>query len=275
MGKSKAPKMQPVTTQVPAAGQSYADFITQYAEKAPQRAVVERSDAALERELAALEAQSDIGLSQQYAPQWQALGQKMDTQQRQQDVADLAAFTPQLRQALGGEAGARMYDTLGRQLEQELAMGSQLDAQTRREIEQSVRAAQSARGLTRGTGAVAAEATVKGTRAQALKQSRQQAAMQFLNTSGTFGTNPFAVMTRSQSPQQATASAQAPGFAGFSQMAMPGMQGNMQAAQANIANQWNVNQANYANKMFAYQNKSNQVRAWDPTNGAVSGLFGY
>lgn len=82
--------------------------------------------------------------------------------------------------AVEGDTAAAMRDALAKQINGDLSAGSGLTPEMSREIEQSVRAAQQARGTTGGNAAIFQEAFTKGSRGEALKTARKSAASDFL-----------------------------------------------------------------------------------------------
>lgn len=89
----------------------------------------------------------------------------------------------QIMGQLGEERDTTMARTLQQQIQDELEAGGTLDDQTRREVEQSVRRGQTARGNTMGNAAQFEEAMQVGTAAENRRNQRQGKALQFL-TSG-------------------------------------------------------------------------------------------
>jgi len=139
-----------------------------------------------------------IELERELGPEWSAL----QGEQRRREAEQAAAIAPALRSAEDAQTAA-IRAQLGQQIEQELAAGASLDPDLQRELEQSIRGAQSARGMTRGAGPANAEALVKGEAALNLRRQRQQAANQFLHTQAATTVNPLSFVTGRQGQTQA------------------------------------------------------------------------
>jgi hypothetical protein len=97
-------------------------------------------------------------------------------------------LTPELlqtyltREATLDPAAAAGRAALESQIYGDVALGAQLDPATLREIQQQVRAAEAARGNVRGVAPAALEAMTTGQAGLALRQQRQQAALQYLQS---------------------------------------------------------------------------------------------
>ncbi len=153
------------------------------------------------------------------------------------NVNDLApAFNEAVRRA--DPASARVRDELSNQISSELGEGTNLDPQLRREVQQSVRQAQTARGNSRGSSNVAAEAFTLGARGQALRRQRQQAASSFLNLQSQ--TNPSAMNFLTNRGGVTTAQANVPGPTGGANM---GQLFNAAQQSSNLQSQLNYNSA--------------------------------
>src|SRR5207237_5020361 len=95
------------------------------------------------------------------------------------------------------------YNQLGQQVRGDLARGTQLTPEFSRQLQQSVRAGQSARGNVLGNDAVSAEALYQGQRAQQLYQQRVGNVQNFtaLPSPGTTAYQAGAQLYGMQSPQ--------------------------------------------------------------------------
>jgi len=184
-----------------------------YLKALPKKRQAELADVDTQIQLAARLAPQLLELQQEYAPQYnrqmleleRELGPQWSEVQRaarERELADAAALAPLLASAEDPQT-ARLRAQLGQQLEQELTAGAALDPELRREVEQSIRSAQSARGMSRGAGPANAEALFAGQAALQLRQQRQAAADQFLKTQAATTVNPLSFVTGRQQTQQA------------------------------------------------------------------------
>ncbi len=257
MGKNSAKSPPPA----PTAGENYESWIKAYSQYAPERQQAEMGDLATEIALAQKATPAMLALSQQYSPLFnqqaidlekQFAGQYNDLAQQQRiaEIQQAAAISPLLRQ-IEDPTQASIRAMLGKQIETDLAAGSGLTADMQREIEQAVRAGQSARGMTRGNAAVTAEAFSKGSAGQQLAQQRRQAAQQFLQTQATTQTDPLQFVTgRQQTKLTQQMQPQTPQIAGVSSLTPQAMAMNNQAGLQNQMVQYNYNQANQGGGLF-------------------------
>jgi len=202
MGKSKkvkAPTLPTVGEDIKSAIQAYSDTSGQRANLALQDALAQMNISrqvapealALNREYLPQYNQMLMDLERELAPQWSALKAE-DATRRAKSVSELA---PLIRGSADTPEMAAMRAQLGQQIMGELAAGMGLDPEMKRELEQSIRAAQSARGVVRGTAPVAAEALVKGSAAANLRSARQQAAQNFLTFQQRSTPDPWAILS--------------------------------------------------------------------------------
>lgn len=114
------------------------------------------------------------------APAMSRANQAGATIGREGDVADLERYGQRAVSAIQGSNPQQrdLMAELNRQAMGELQQGATLDPSLRRQVQQSVRAGQSARGMGLGTNDVASEALFSGLRAEQLRQSRRQFAQQ-------------------------------------------------------------------------------------------------
>lgn len=89
---------------------------------------------------------------------------------------------------------AQVRDLLFTQIIDELKNPTAIDPSLRREIEQQIRGAQSARGTSFGNSAVSSEALGVGQFAENVRRNRQQAAQQILDTNAATNNNPLGVL---------------------------------------------------------------------------------
>lgn len=97
-----------------------------------------------------------------------------------QAIASSGQVQADYGRAVEGDQAAATRELLAKQIYGDLQAGSSLTPEMSREIEQSVRAAQQARGTTGGNSAIFQEAFAKGSRGEALKTQRKNAASDFL-----------------------------------------------------------------------------------------------
>jgi hypothetical protein len=100
----------------------------------------------------------------------------------------------------------------------DVALGAQLDPATLREIQQQVRAAETARGNVRGVAPAALEAMTTGQAGLALRQQRQQAALQYLQSGQSASERARALFSQEQTYLQ-NVRQQALGYLGSGQTA--------------------------------------------------------
>lgn len=240
MGKSSS---SPSPPKQPDAGENYESWIKSYSQYAGQRRKAELGDVETQLQIANKLAPAMLELQREYTPEMVRLERQLspmiyDLQQsqRQREIQDVAELAPLLRQAVEDPQSYAIRQALGQQIEGELSRGASLDPGLAREIEQGIRAGQTARGMSRGTGAVSAEALMKGTQAEQLRRNRQNQAMAFLQNQATTQIDPWTAITGRQGVRQALSygsPAMPQGYQGVGQMAPMAMQQNAQAAQMN------------------------------------------
>ena len=156
------------------------------------------------RRLAPALANVNLDFESQFGPALRAQASEAQRQTRAGDIYNVASLSPGIRQAeaIADPMSAQIRNTLGQQTISELNAGASLDPGLRREVEQAIRGAQTARGITRGSAPVAAEAFSIGSRGEQLRRNRQQAASNFLGLQQSTQVNPFAFVA-GQPVQQA------------------------------------------------------------------------
>lgn len=212
-------------------GKAYYQMLDAYNKSQGMRQSAELADVSTQQKIAEAQAPGILSLLQKYTPQYQDVESAAQARQAQSNLDLLRQYGDQLKTAASDPQTEAIRQLLGSQIQEELGYGANLDPALAREIEQGVRAGQSARGMTRGAAPVSAEALMKGTQAQALRQQRQQAATQFLNTQATTQFNPWMALTGKQATLQ---SFLPQNYVGVGQMA-PGM--TQQQAQMNFQKQ--------------------------------------
>lgn len=203
MGGSKS---SPAPPPPEPAGQTYGEFMSDYAAAAGQRQQAELGDVQTQLKVAAQTIPGLLALQQQYGPEIArqalqsdlAVADEVSAAQRkavERDLANVNALSPALRAAVIDPQQAAIQAALGKQIEEELNMGATLDPSLRREVEQGVRAGQTARGMSRGQGAVSGEALFKGMQAEQLRRNRQQAADSFIKTTAATSPDVWSAIT--------------------------------------------------------------------------------
>ncbi len=113
-------------------------------------------------------AQPQLNLESYYRPQFAGLERGI----YDKSIGDFSAATPGYQAAMD-PANAALYGELNQQALSELQMGAQLDPSLRREVQQSVRGGQAARGVGFGPSDIYTEAMQTGSAAQALRNQRR------------------------------------------------------------------------------------------------------
>lgn len=189
-----------------------------------------------------------IDLERQMAPEYSAL----QGEQFGRDIEMTNKFAPSLRAAVEDPRTTAIRTALSSAIMGDLSLGSSLSPDMQREIEQSIRSGQSARGMIRGNAPVAAEAFAKGSAGQALKTQRQKAASDFLTQSASLDIDPFKALTGRESYRSSTPySANIQGQSGVQGIGQTGMQLTQQQAaweELNRMLQFNQDAVNQANK---------------------------
>ena len=132
-------------------------------------------------------------------------------------------------------SGAAARQALGDQISSNLALGSQLDPQTAREVEQGTRAGQAARGNVYGTPQMVQEAMTRGQAGLALQNQRQQAALSYLQSGQTMGDVGMNLYNTQQQNLRANQGA-ALGYLGSGQTPFQAGTSYLNAAEADAAN---------------------------------------
>jgi len=132
--------------------------------------------------------------------------------QRTGDIADVSRLAGPARAALRSAQpeAASLLDLLTAQSTQEVKAGSGMDPGMQREVEQSVRSAQGARGFGYGNNDVTQEVVTRGSAGQALLRQRQAQAARVLGLNQGFYGDPFqAIIGRSSGVNAGAATATA------------------------------------------------------------------
>lgn len=280
MGKGSSGSTRAPDT--PTSGENYASWIQAYNQYAPERQQTELGDLATQMEIARRAAPELMALEQQYAPQYNQMQYDIEAQmapqyyalqqaQRERQVADIAALSPSLRTAMSDPQTEAIRQQLGNAVQEQLSYGANLDPSLAREVEQGVRAGQSARGMIRGNAPVSQEALMKGIQAEQLRQNRQNAASQFLQTQAATQFDPWTALTGINPTRQATGY-QAPSgqFAGFSDTFNNMMDMTNQNSQLQSQLSYNAQQANNANSGGMFGNNTTARIAAAPFTAGLS-----
>ena len=125
----------------------------------------------------------DLELAQRFQPQFQTLQQQLRGEDIAAQLADVERLAPQLeeiRRAAESPGVTALRENLQQQLLTELEAGEALTPEQRRNVEQSVRSAQVARGLGRGQGSANREAVARALEGRRVAQERRAQAAGFL-----------------------------------------------------------------------------------------------
>jgi hypothetical protein len=171
-GQAMAAGLTPADlTEFQKAGQNPSQIMARYGEVAPEtRALQERQ--AIDPATEALRQQ----LGQSYASTLTTGAPK---------ASDVQSYLDLYRQIDPTDYAARQK--LGQDISAQEALGSQLDAQTAREVAQGVRAGQAARGNVYGTPQLVAEAMTRGSKGLELQRQRQQDLQSYLGSGQSIG----------------------------------------------------------------------------------------
>lgn len=252
MGSSKVP----TPPAAPSAGENYESWIKAYSKYGKERLAAEKQDADLQMAIAREQIPQILALSKEYGPEYNQQQIDLEKQMQPQMLAlanqtmagkiqNAASLAPSLRAMADDPYSAAIRAQLGQQISGDLSKGGALTPDMQREIEQSIRAGQSARGMAQGGSAVAAEAFAKGSAGQALLRQRQAAATQFLQTQAQTQIDPWAAYTgQGTTRTSANFQAQLPTINGAGSLAPQAMAMNNAAALQNQQLAYNAQQAN-------------------------------
>lgn len=216
MGKSKAPKA-PV---IPTAGESLESVINTLVERLPE--IQELLTADVLQNLSTLTqfapAFTTAALAQEaeFGPITRATQAEAQRQTLAGQLFNIGALTPGIRQAeaFAAPGTEATRGLLERQVFGDLAAGGELGAPLQRELQQQVRAAQAARGISFGAAPISEEALFLGSRSQQLKTQRQQAASNLIRLNVSTQISPFQFATGGAGQQAQLPSIPTQGAAG-------------------------------------------------------------
>ena len=135
-----------------------------------------------------------------------------------------------------------LLDALNQQAQEELGAGASLPPALAREIEQSIRGSQAARGMGYGMADVGQESLIKGLQAEQLQRRRQQFAQNVVGVNAATATDPFLAILGRPGVQVG----QAAGITGQGMGFNPGQAFNPESAYAGSLFANNYNAANNA-----------------------------
>lgn len=193
-------KDAPSPPSIPSAGENLASTIELLLERGPEIRGLGFLDVLANLEtlaqLAPAQAGVQLGFESEFGPQFRAAETQAGLETLMGQLSNVATISPLLQaaQQAAGPTTEAVRGTLGSQILTELQAGAGLDPGLRGEIEQAVRSAQTARGISFGAAPVAAEAFTLGSAGQQLRRQRQQAATQFLNTQASTQVSPFSLV---------------------------------------------------------------------------------
>lgn len=130
---------------------------------------------------------------------------RQNTQQRAGDIADVERLGPDARRAIAAASpeSARLLSLLQADAQEGLELGATLDPSLRREVAQSVRAGQAARGMGKGPVDLYTEALETGSAAEALRATRRANAGTTIGLDQQLYGNMFQNILNRSNPQQA------------------------------------------------------------------------
>lgn len=181
--------LSPKAPRVPSASENLEGSITALLENQDALREMERSNQLWEldqlNEIAPQVAELAMAFENAYGSQMRDAELAATRQTRAGDLATMEALGPQWETALQASdpTSYGMRQELASQIMGDLSMGGDLTGSQLRDVEQSVRRGQTARGITRGAAPVTSEAVERINRSQAMKAQRQAAADAFLRTS--------------------------------------------------------------------------------------------
>jgi hypothetical protein len=166
-------------------------------------AEIEPRWAALDRQSLMSEAKTQEALyTDIYGPLSRQQAALSNTAQRGADIQDVLNLGPEATRAFrqANPEQAALLDELNRQAQSELGMGATLDPSLLRQVQQSVRAGQAARGQGLGPSDIYTEAMTTGQAGQNLRNQRRGFATQMVGLNAQTTTDPFmAVLGRPSS----------------------------------------------------------------------------
>lgn len=190
------PPGAPSAPDIPTPGESLQNVLNVLAQQLPEIQAIQRSDVlqnlALQAEIGPSQIVSQLGQQAQFGPAAAAIQSENQRQQALNQLFNVAQLSPGLRatQFAADPLTEATRQQLGGDVLTQLQSGLGLDPALRREAEQNIRSAQTARGISFGAAPVAAESLFVGQLAEQLRRQRQQAAENLIRLN--VGTQPSA-----------------------------------------------------------------------------------
>lgn len=241
---------------VPTAGENVSSAISATLENQQALRDMDRSnqlfDIATLEEVAPQFTQLLLDFEDMYGSDVRASQANATAEERGNELANIMALAPSFQDAVSAAAdpeSERMRNLLAQQIFGDLSAGAGMTPELTREVQQGVRQGQTARGMTRGTAPIAEEAFARGSRGLQLKQMRQKAAQDFMQTTAATRPDAFQFITgRGAGPIASPSLAPQTGTNVFNQ-AM-GMAQDSGMAQANAKGQASSQNAAMFNKLL-------------------------
>ncbi|WP_428412005.1 hypothetical protein [Pararhizobium sp.] len=195
--------------EVPTAGENFRDAIEAFIENQEDLRRIEFLDRVNEleqtRRLGPAFANLALNFEREFGGPVRALESEAVRQTRAGDIFNVGSLSPALRQAQAiADPGSEVIRrNLESDITSQLAAGASLDPELEREFQQDVRRGQSARGNLFGPAAVASEAAFLASQREQFRQSRQQAAANFLQLQAATQLDPFTFITGRSGVRQA------------------------------------------------------------------------
>jgi hypothetical protein len=193
------------------------------------------------------EAALSYDLASQYIPLYQELARKGRTADRGADISDVLSLAPSLqgiRAASERPEMGQLRNTLFSQIMGELASGTKLAPEQDRMLNEEIRSAQMARGLSGGTGAANRESVRKALEGMNLQTQRQEKAKSLMSMEQSQAPDPFLTILGRPATAQQT------GMAMYSNPAQSAVAGSAPGADFYLNNFWNQTNAQQANDRY-------------------------
>ena len=143
------------------------------------------------------ELQDALGQFQQFAPQYQAAQQDMISQNRQDNLSDVASLAGLMRQ--GDEAATdprvrALRDQMLKQAESDLSAGGNMSADQQRRSNEAIRSSLGARGIGQGASGAGRESLANLVQGDSLRRERQGFAQGVIDSESAKQRDPFATI---------------------------------------------------------------------------------
>tara|TARA_S200002703_G_scaffold17339_2_gene14318 strand:- start:403 stop:1239 length:837 start_codon:yes stop_codon:yes gene_type:complete len=203
-------------------------------------------------------------------PQLSAIENQANTAAREAQIADVERLGSRAVEAIKGAnpEAARLQDLLTQRATDQMSTQGVLDPELRREYQQSIRGAQSARGMGYGARDIAEEAAFSSLQADQLRRGRESFASSVASLNAATQQDPFlAVLGRQGTPVNT-----AMGAAGMGQAFNPGQMFNPESAYASDLYNTNYN-AQAAANIASANNKAGLFGGLMGAAGSIGGGF--